>query len=67
MTYILESHSFSSIPHETVQPLFNRAWIVQERVLAPRTLHFGSEYVFWECGKERASEVHPNGIMGKRD
>lgn len=31
------------------EPLAQRSWVVQERLLAPRTLHFGSKQVFWEC------------------
>ena len=31
------------------EPLSTRAWTLQERVLASRTLHCGSEQMFWEC------------------
>ncbi|CRK14558.1 hypothetical protein BN1723_010390 [Verticillium longisporum] len=36
---------------DTVQlfPLLTRAWVYQERLLAPRVLHFGLQEVFWEC------------------
>ncbi|MCJ1438234.1 hypothetical protein MMC27_007621 [Xylographa pallens] len=40
-------------------PLHRRAWVVQERALAPRTLYFGSEMVFWECVGGTASEEKP--------
>jgi hypothetical protein len=30
-------------------PLLNRAWGYQERLLAPRVLHFGPYELFWEC------------------
>jgi hypothetical protein len=30
-------------------PLNTRAWVVQERILAPRVLHFGRNQLFWEC------------------
>jgi len=30
-------------------PLSNRGWILQERVLSPRILHFGKTQLFWEC------------------
>jgi hypothetical protein len=43
-------------------PLVQRAWVFQERVLAPRMLHFGSRQIFWECGKLEASESFPNGV-----
>ncbi|OHE94939.1 HET domain-containing protein [Colletotrichum orchidophilum] len=31
------------------EPLTKRAWVFQERVLARRILHFGSEQMYWEC------------------
>ena len=44
------------IPHPTYLswadhnfPLFKRAWIFQERRLAPRVLHFGPKELFFEC------------------
>ncbi|MCJ1390639.1 hypothetical protein MMC18_003500 [Xylographa bjoerkii] len=40
-------------------PLHRRAWVVQERALAPRTLYFGSEMLFWECVEGSASEENP--------
>lgn len=30
-------------------PLLNRGWVYQERLLAPRVLHFGPQELFWEC------------------
>ncbi|KAK4444010.1 heterokaryon incompatibility protein-domain-containing protein [Podospora aff. communis PSN243] len=30
-------------------PLLGRAWAYQERLLAPRVLHFGPHELFWEC------------------
>jgi Heterokaryon incompatibility protein (HET) len=30
-------------------PLGRRAWVVQEKFLAPRILHFGKNQLFWEC------------------
>lgn len=43
-------------------PLNQRAWVVQERLLAPRTLYFGKNQLFWECRELHACEVLPNGI-----
>ncbi|KAI4139242.1 MAG: hypothetical protein L6R39_006398 [Caloplaca ligustica] len=42
------------------EPLIRRAWVVQERLLAPRVLHFGSTQLFWECELD-ASEQFPMG------
>jgi Heterokaryon incompatibility protein (HET) len=30
-------------------PLIRRGWILQERVLAPRVIHYGESQLFWEC------------------
>ncbi len=30
-------------------PLLQRAWVVQERTLSPRVIHFGKDQLFWEC------------------
>lgn len=31
------------------EPLNKRAWTLQERLLSPRTLHYGSQEMYWEC------------------
>lgn len=43
-------------------PLLERAWVLQERVLAPRTVHFGSSEMLWECNS--AIKCECNGISG---
>jgi hypothetical protein len=44
-------------------PLLSRAWVVQERLLSPRVLHFGAEQIFWECAEEPfACESLPFGV-----
>lgn len=30
-------------------PLHRRAWVLQERHMTPRNLHFGRKAIFWEC------------------
>lgn len=35
----------------TNSPLNRRGWVIQERLLAPRVLHFPPEQVSWECGE----------------
>ena len=44
------------------EPLIRRVRVVQERLLAPRVLHFGSRQLFWECSEWDASEDYPMGI-----
>ncbi|KAI4130659.1 MAG: hypothetical protein LQ338_001636 [Usnochroma carphineum] len=44
------------------EPLIRRAWVVQERLLAPRVLHCGSGQLFWECSQLDASEDFPMGL-----
>jgi hypothetical protein len=36
--------------------LNNRAWVWQERILAPRLLSFAKDQIIWECRELRASE-----------
>lgn len=43
-------------------PLNKRAWVVQERFLAPRILHFGAQEMYWECAIATASESLPVGL-----
>ena len=43
-------------------PLTRRAWVLQERLLAPRVLHFGKRQLLWECNELRACEVYPRGM-----
>lgn len=38
--------------HVEEGPLNKRAWVMQERYLARRTLHFAADQVYWECGEE---------------
>ncbi|PVH79636.1 HET-domain-containing protein [Cadophora sp. DSE1049] len=40
-------------------PLSLRGWVMQERILPVRTLHFTKNQVFWECGETFASEAFP--------
>lgn len=41
--------------------LTRRGWILQERILSPRTIYFGQEEVYWECSSVTASETIPWG------
>ncbi|KAK5449765.1 hypothetical protein LTS15_008336 [Exophiala xenobiotica] len=37
--------------------LHTRGWVVQERALSPRTLHFSSIDIFWECCSQDSMET----------
>lgn len=39
-----------------------RAWILQERILSPRILHFGFGQLFWECCTLSATEEYSDGL-----
>lgn len=41
--------------------LNQRGWILQERLLSPRTIHFASQ-LYWECRQMRASQSVPFGF-----
>ncbi|KAL3423491.1 heterokaryon incompatibility protein [Phlyctema vagabunda] len=43
-------------------PLHRRAWVCQERYLAPRNLYFGATQLYWECGERVACETFPSGL-----
>ncbi|KAF2261874.1 HET-domain-containing protein [Lojkania enalia] len=42
--------------------LHTRAWVVQERILAPRILHLGTQQILWECAEKNSSEMYPDGL-----
>ena len=42
-------------------PVLSRGWTYQERMLAPRVLHFGPEEIFWECYDRGCCECTPSG------
>ncbi|KAI1417898.1 HET-domain-containing protein [Hypoxylon sp. FL1857] len=44
------------------QPLIHRGWVLQERLMSPRTIYFGRKQVFWECSEVHACETHPEGF-----
>lgn len=46
-------------------PLLQRAWVVQERLMAPRNLHFGKRQLAFECGEWIACETFPVGYPEK--
>lgn len=42
--------------------LNHRAWVQQERILAPRVVHFSYDQIWWQCKEMQASEAFPTGI-----
>ncbi|KAF8541977.1 heterokaryon incompatibility protein-domain-containing protein [Trichophaea hybrida] len=46
----------------TQSPLYDRGWVLQERILSPRVLHFTGQQVFWECLELQACESLPGGM-----
>ncbi|KAF2674286.1 HET-domain-containing protein [Microthyrium microscopicum] len=53
----------TSVRHEGLikASLNRRGWVCQERLLSPRTIHFGAQ-LFWECKELEASESFPIGF-----
>lgn len=43
-------------------PVNVRAWVLQERLLAPRVLHFCKGSIAWECSGFTRAEGHPTGL-----
>jgi hypothetical protein len=37
-------------------PLAQRAWVCQERICSPRTIHFGVTQLFWQCNQATRTE-----------
>ena len=54
--------------HDDVEnaPLNSRAWVLQERFLPARVLHFARSQIYWECFQMDAAEVLPNGLPSGR-
>ena len=51
--------------HIEGSPLNKRGWVLQERLLAPRTLHF-SDQIFWDCKTKSCCEIIPSGEPSTR-
>jgi hypothetical protein len=49
-------HTFNIYEKPYVDPLFTRAWVLQERMLSPRNIHFGAGELLWECQTLTAHE-----------
>jgi hypothetical protein len=45
-------------------PLGRRGWVIQERILSPRVVHFASTQIFWDCCQEKGAELLPPEAVG---
>jgi hypothetical protein len=43
-------------------PVNRRAWVLQERLMAPRVIHFCRDQIAWECCEMDAAECLPEGL-----
>ncbi|UZP34865.1 hypothetical protein NXS19_002681 [Fusarium pseudograminearum] len=58
--YILDKLNYwKPVKHAHIN---TRGWVMQERLLSPRALHFGAHQVYWECRECMASETNPDGF-----
>ena len=45
------------------QPLMTRGWVLQERMLCRRMIHFTAQQIQWECNSTQwANEIWPHGL-----
>lgn len=59
--YLLVQYGYNS-PGWAYPPLNHRAWVLQERLMSPRVVHFESEQVHWECHSNQMCETYPVGL-----
>ncbi|KAF4949936.1 hypothetical protein FGADI_8537 [Fusarium gaditjirri] len=73
-TYRGVSYPWAIYPHQPERllfdainesPLSRRAWALQELLVSPRTLVFGSKQMVWSCATTEASETFPLGLDPK--
>ncbi|CVL08008.1 related to tol protein [Fusarium mangiferae] len=51
--YLVDQHLWGSA---MANPLNARAWVMQERLLSRRIVHFTQERIYWECLEEKSCE-----------
>jgi hypothetical protein len=60
--YLLSNPEASFWANEVASaPLNARGWVVQERFLSPRVLHFGRSEILFECCESMSAERYPDG------
>ncbi|QDS76341.1 hypothetical protein FKW77_002801 [Venturia effusa] len=57
--------SMNDRARDRTSPLNNRGWVLQEQLLAPRTVSFGKRQIMWLCRGFEACEAFPLGIPFK--
>ncbi|KAH8884110.1 HET-domain-containing protein, partial [Thozetella sp. PMI_491] len=48
---------YTAVESYNHSPLASRAWVLQEQVLSPRTIHFAEDQVYWECRESRLGQA----------
>ena len=61
LKYVLEPSFFADRKLREA-PLNKRGWVLQERYLSPRILHFASGQVLWECNTSILCERFPRAL-----
>ncbi|KAB5536225.1 heterokaryon incompatibility protein-domain-containing protein [Coniochaeta sp. 2T2.1] len=59
LTHLTRAVSAYGEGQQTPLPVVTRGWIFQERILAPRVLHFGPEELSWECREATCCQCIP--------
>lgn len=54
--YVCDVAPNKAYNHLEREPLNERAWVVQERYLSPRIMHFTRKHLYWQCNESFASE-----------
>jgi hypothetical protein len=49
------------------QPLYQRGWVFQERLMSPRMLSFGNDRIYWQCHEKVLNEYLPYGLPGSEE
>ena len=58
--FVLDFHFWDT--EVSLAAINTRGWVLQERILANRILHFGERQLMWECREKDAAETYPNGL-----
>lgn len=63
ITHSQYSRTVAAIQQDHIQsaPLNTRAWVLQERILSRRILHFTENTLFWDCSALQAVDSCPSG------